>query len=284
MWSLGLGVIQQEWTGGAHSRSTLGVAVLQRESRSRAQTVQHENSSQSLRVRTARSFRRPREGTQGRLGLGCGLGEAAYATISTRTTTSLSSSKIPWTARNNRPFPILKGAGDSLKAGAARSRYEALSPPMNWQEQKGSFCPLDQITVNTSIADWLVEHECCDRSTVEQMATQSREAWVPLGMILLREKNLSLKEVFSVLSEQAVRPKALFGDLAVELGACTAEQIDEAMATQREDCPHVLDLALASPEIDNEKLLPALVMYVRQIERVLDRLMDAVGERTTAAA
>ena len=137
---------------------------------------------------------------------------------------------------------------------------------------------MDQLTFNPEFAEYLVATGACDRTVADEMINVAGRAWIPLGMILVREKFLRLKQIAKILAFQADDPHSLFGDVAVHLGFCTSEQIKEAMNIQRRECPHVLDLALDDARVDQDKLHEAMRVYIRYAERMLDRLSDALLE------
>ncbi len=131
---------------------------------------------------------------------------------------------------------------------------------------------MEQMHANHTLAHFLVHTGACSQEVADEFRQTARKNWKPLGLFLRETCGLSLKDIARVLGEQAMRPTMLFGDLAVELGVCTREQIDAARTMQRQECPHVLDMALADPRVDRDKCLAALRDYVRFTERMLDQL------------
>jgi len=141
---------------------------------------------------------------------------------------------------------------------------------------------MDQIQCNADFADYLVAAGACQQDLADKMSKRAKSSWSPLGMLLINTGVLRMKDVAKILSVQAESPKRLFGDVAVELGLCTEPDIQEAIQVQARECPHVLDLAFESDEVDQVLLISAVKMYVRQTERVLDRLNDALLETSTS--
>jgi hypothetical protein len=137
---------------------------------------------------------------------------------------------------------------------------------------------MDQLAANTHFSSSLVRFGLCDQDHANQIARNAEARWLPLGRILVRQKKITIQDSAEIFSRQAEKPHMLFGEVAVELGYCTAEDVDEAIAFQRKECPHVLDLAIADSELDAEGLLAAAADYIRYTERLISQL-ETVARR-----
>lgn len=140
---------------------------------------------------------------------------------------------------------------------------------------------MDQLAANTQFASSVVRFGLCDQEQADRIAHQVSRRWMPLGKILIRTKKLTIKQSGAVFSEQADQPRKLFGELAVELGFCTQEDVDEAIVYQRTECPHVLDLVMSESDVDPEKLLTAAADYIRYTERVIAQLETITNRAAT---
>ncbi|MBI1382404.1 MAG: hypothetical protein GC161_15105 [Planctomycetaceae bacterium] len=134
---------------------------------------------------------------------------------------------------------------------------------------------MEQVNPNVTLASFLLLHGACDASIAKELSEVCRNKWLPLGAILRRDAGLKMKDVARILSAQADEPTVLFGDMAVRLGICKREEIEAARVAQAEECPHVIDLALADPRVDQERVMNALREYLRYTERVLDQLAQS---------
>lgn len=86
----------------------------------------------------------------------------------------------------------------------------------------------------------------------------------------MREGYLTLRQIAGLVGMQSEEPHMRLGDIAVREGLCTVEEIQKALAVQRESCPGPVEVLLRDPRIEGEDLLEALLMYARYLEgRVL---------------
>jgi len=113
--------------------------------------------------------------------------------------------------------------------------------------------------------------------TADGMEQQVRDRWMPLGRILLRERKLTPDQMKTILRLQGVEPGVRVGDLAVREGYCAQEDVDAAIAFQRDGCPHPLSVLMEDTDVDRDALLSSLYGYVRHLEgrvQVLDALFN----------
>lgn len=131
---------------------------------------------------------------------------------------------------------------------------------------------MEQMQANHTLAHFLVRNGACTEEVANEFRQAAAHSWKPVGHYLRVSCGLTMKQIAQVLGEQAMRPTTLFGELAIELGICTREQVEQARELQRAECPHVMDLALKDPRVDREKCLIAVREYMRFAERMLDQL------------
>ena len=135
---------------------------------------------------------------------------------------------------------------------------------------------MDQLQAKTGLAVQLVKTKACTEDVADELVKASLEQWIPLGMILVKRKKLRIRDLSRILSYQALNPRELFGDVAVLLGICTEADITDALRHQDMHCPHVLDLALHDERVDQARLMQAIRLHIRGVERLVDRLDDAL--------
>lgn len=100
----------------------------------------------------------------------------------------------------------------------------------------------------------------CDRHviTYEQFAEavqlqQSRKP--PLGLVAIRTGQLTIREVVAVLAKQMTHPAMQFGEIAVDLGFITEQELGGLLLRQVQSTPSMSDIlveigALTPEEVD----------------------------------
>lgn len=81
-------------------------------------------------------------------------------------------------------------------------------------------------------------------------------------MIALKEKVLTLSQVFNILNTQADTPK-FFGEIAVNLGYLDKDGIEKLLAIQQEGMPAIEDILVEMKKIDNETCAAMLVKFYK---------------------
>lgn len=116
------------------------------------------------------------------------------------------------------------------------------------------------------LLDVLVAEGALSIPAAERVRARAREAWLPLGRILRQQGLLTSDQLLELLDAQGTCPGVRFGELALERGFVTEAQLERALELQRDLSPHLLELALHDPEIDHERVVPAVVRYLRLFE------------------
>jgi len=116
------------------------------------------------------------------------------------------------------------------------------------------------------LLDLLVEEGAVASTDADSVRTRHRDTWIPLGKILRQKGWLTMGQLVEILQVQARHPGLRLGEIAVERGHCTRAQLEDALRTQRDLSPHVLDLLGPSGSVEPEKLLRAVTRYVRALE------------------
>lgn len=116
------------------------------------------------------------------------------------------------------------------------------------------------------LLDLLVGESILSRAMADTLSARVRDSWIPLGKILRQQGSISMGQLMDLLQEQANSPTTRLGDLAVQLGMCTQEDVERALRIQRESSPHVIDLLVREGHCDAERLCRVLSRYVRRLE------------------
>lgn len=119
------------------------------------------------------------------------------------------------------------------------------------------------------LLDLLLEEGLLSRAVAETLSARVRDSWIPLGKVLRQQGSLTMGQLMDLLQEQANAPSQRMGELAVQLGMCSAADLERALRTQRESSPHVIDLLLREGHCEPEKLCRVLSRYVRALEERL---------------
>lgn len=143
---------------------------------------------------------------------------------------------------------------------------------------------MEQLQANLTLAHFLVRSGACTEDVANEFRETAARRWKPVGYFLNLSGAMTMKQIFRVLGEQALRPTEVFGELAVEMGVCTREDVDRAREMQSAECPHVFDLALADSRVDREKCMMAVREYMRFAERTLDQLGQQFPDLISAHA
>lgn len=114
--------------------------------------------------------------------------------------------------------------------------------------------------------DILVRERLLDAEQAEQLRRRAQAEWQPLGKVLRQRGYLNMEQLIELLDRQAREPRTQLGELAVRAGHCTRAQLDECLARQRELSPHPVELLLREQGVDPERLLRALIPYLRELE------------------
>lgn len=129
----------------------------------------------------------------------------------------------------------------------------------------------------------LVQSEAFDQEMVSAYQRMNSERpWRPLGKILMQLGHLNTQQLFGLLALQAEETGSRLGDLAIEEGLCTVEQVTEAIQLQREECPGPIELLLEDENISEMAVLRALVGYVHHLEGRLYSLTHTHAESLRA--
>lgn len=120
----------------------------------------------------------------------------------------------------------------------------------------------EDFTVNNRFGQFLVNSGVLDEVAVYDAMNIQMKMKEPIGMIALKEKALTLPQVFNILNKQADTPK-FFGEIAVDLEYLDKEGIEKLLAIQQEGMPAIEDILVEMKKIDNETCAAMLEKFYK---------------------
>jgi hypothetical protein len=106
--------------------------------------------------------------------------------------------------------------------------------------------------------------------TAEQLVAAlelQHEKLTPIGQLAIEEGVLSARNVFKVLRCQSDLPHERFGEVAVELGLMTSDQLERLLALQASRKPSLLEILVRQGALSVARADAELVAYRRGMER-----------------
>jgi len=106
--------------------------------------------------------------------------------------------------------------------------------------------------------------------TAEQLVAAlevQHDRLTPIGQLAMEEGILSARNVFKVLRCQSDLPHERFGDMAVELGLMTRDQLELLLAVQASRKPPLLDILIRQGALSASRADEELAAYRRDMER-----------------
>lgn len=96
---------------------------------------------------------------------------------------------------------------------------------------------------------YLLEKGIVEEDAIYEALNIQRDNSRPIGQIALKERRLTVKQVFAVLDAQ-VDDKRRFGEIAVDLGYVQAEDIEDLLLIQQKERPDIGEILLDLGKID----------------------------------
>ncbi len=100
--------------------------------------------------------------------------------------------------------------------------------------------------------------------TAEQLPAALEEqldTLVPIGQLALEENVLSARDIFTVLQAQSNSPGERFGDLAVEMGLMTRDELMRLLMIQADRKRPLLEILVAQRAIPQKTAAAELAIY-----------------------
>lgn len=114
---------------------------------------------------------------------------------------------------------------------------------------------------------WLVNRGLVEESDIIEALNEQHRLTMPVGSLALRERLLSMKQVFSILNNQVDTPER-FGETAVRLGYLTEAQVGALLELQRKSRPPIGELLVRAGLLDRDRLVRELsAFHERQMGR-----------------
>ncbi len=127
---------------------------------------------------------------------------------------------------------------------------------------------LDDLQFSEGFAQFLVQREIIAPETALQALDLQRAATPPVGRLALEQQLLTMKQVFAVLSAQAVSDRR-FGEQAVVMGYLAEAQLEELLAHQREVRPGLSAILYDMGALTRRELQKHRRAYLRELESAL---------------
>lgn len=108
-------------------------------------------------------------------------------------------------------------------------------------------------TMNSLFGVYLVERGLATPSDIVRALDRQRQRQVPLGTLALRNRFLTMKQVFAVLNSQSENRRR-FGDIARDLGYLTDDQLHVLLAQQASSRPMLGELLVDMGVLDERSM------------------------------
>ncbi len=114
--------------------------------------------------------------------------------------------------------------------------------------------------VNNRFGKFLVNNGVLDEKAVYDAMNMQMKKKVPIGQIAVKERVLTINQVFNILNKQADTPK-LFGEIAIDMGYLVKDGVEKLLAFQREDMPGIEEILVMMKKIDKKTCTDMLEKY-----------------------
>ena len=98
--------------------------------------------------------------------------------------------------------------------------------------------------------EFLIEKGIVDEQAILDALDRQRKLNIPIGQLALKERKLTVKQVFHILNVQ-IDNKKLFGAIAVELGYITPEDVETLLTIQQDKRPRLGDILVEMKKIND---------------------------------
>ena len=117
---------------------------------------------------------------------------------------------------------------------------------------------------NHRFIHFLVNNGVIEEKTVLEVLDTQMKQKIPIGQIALKEKALTVSQVYSILLAQMDSQK-LFGETALDMGYLTETDIEELLAIQRNRLPRIEEILVKMNIIDHEKCSIIMNKYENEL-------------------
>jgi hypothetical protein len=124
----------------------------------------------------------------------------------------------------------------------------------------------------------LLEGDHLTSEDVLELTRRSRADCMPLEQVLVKHRIISVQQLMEVLAIRDEQPKVLIGELCVQSGYCTEDDLESALALQGRSAAHGLTVLLDQREAPDAELLAAIGGYVKGLEHQVANLESETME------
>lgn len=111
--------------------------------------------------------------------------------------------------------------------------------------------------------EFLIKRGVATESQILKALDDQKKKRLPIGTVAVTEKFLSIKDVYVILNKQFEDPEKKFGEVAVELGLLTGEELQTILELQFEKNPNVGEILIEHGVLDRDRLFEELNAFVR---------------------
>ena len=111
--------------------------------------------------------------------------------------------------------------------------------------------------------EFLIKRGVATEAQILKALDDQKKNRLPIGTVAVKEKFLDIKDVYAILNKQIEDPEKKFGEIAVELGLLTGEELEKILEIQFEKNPNVGEILVGHGVLDRERLFEELNAFVR---------------------
>ncbi len=111
--------------------------------------------------------------------------------------------------------------------------------------------------------EFLIRKGVATEEQVLKALDEQKKNRLPIGTVAVMDKFLSIKDVYIILNKQIQDPEKKFGEVAVELGLLTEQELEKILEIQFEKNPNVGEILVRHGVMDKERLFEELNAFVR---------------------
>lgn len=112
----------------------------------------------------------------------------------------------------------------------------------------------------------LEEKQIFKAGQLEEIREKVMQNRVPLGKILLESELITMSELLDILEVKGAQPERRIGEIAMDRGLITPEQVSKALDHQMKTNPHPVEVILDEDLADRDLIMALLVEYIKLLE------------------
>ncbi|OIP62213.1 MAG: hypothetical protein CO150_08715 [Nitrospirae bacterium CG_4_9_14_3_um_filter_53_35] len=111
--------------------------------------------------------------------------------------------------------------------------------------------------------EFLIKRGVATEEQIVKALDEQKKIRLPLGTVAVTNHFLSIKDVYAVLNRQVEDPEKKFGEIALELGLLTEQELDKIIELQYEKNPNIGEILVRRGVLNKERLFEELNAFVR---------------------